>query len=214
MVRGASDPVFLKLCAKLIDLDPNPSKFVRQLVFGAADYDVFISHASEDKAEIARPVYAECEKLGLKVFLDEDHIGWGESFTKKINTALGAARTILVVVSNHSVSKEWPLAEINTALGFEVDGKKTVIPLMVGKPDLSRLPLIRAKRWIDWTGDPAVVAREVAASARPQNRRDMAASSAAGASSVPQIPIAPGGQQAQDGAAPDPSQSWLRRLFR
>ena len=214
MVRGASDPVFLKLCAKLIDLDPNPSKFVRQMVFGAADYDVFISHASEDKAEIARPVYAECEKLGLKVFLDEDHIGWGESFTKKINTALGAARTILVVVSNHSVSKEWPLAEINTALGFEVDGKKTVIPLMVGKPDLSRLPLIRAKRWIDWTGDPAVVAREVAASARPQNRRDMAASSAAGASSVPQIPIAPGGQQAQDGAAPDPSQSWLRRLFR
>lgn len=159
MVRGASDPVFLKLCAKLIDLDPNPSKFVRQMVFGAADYDVFISHASEDKAAIARPVYAACEKLGLKVFLDEDHIAWGQSFTKKINTALGAARTILAIVSNNSVTKEWPLAEMNTALGFEVDGKKNVIAVMVGRPDLSHLPLMRGKRWIDWHGDADAVAK-------------------------------------------------------
>ena len=159
MVRGASDPVFLKLCAKLIDLDPNPSKFVRQMVFGAADYDIFISHASEDKAAIARPIYAACEKLGLKAFLDEDHIAWGQSFTKKINTALGSARTILAVVSSSSVTKEWPLAEMNTALGFEVDGKKNVIAVMVGRPDLSHLPLMRGKRWIDWNGDPGAVAK-------------------------------------------------------
>ena len=161
MVRGPADPVFLKLCAKLIDLDPNPSKFVREMVFGAADYDIFISHASEDKAEIARPIFAACEKLGLKAFLDEAHIGWGQSFTKKINTALGAARTIVVVVSSSSVSKDWPLAEINTALGFEVDGKKAVVPVMVGKPDLTHLPLLRGKRWITWNGDAEAVARHV-----------------------------------------------------
>ncbi len=161
MVRGAGDPVFLKLCAKLIDLDPNPSKFVREMVFGAADFDIFISHASEDKVEIARPIFAACEKLGLKAFLDEEHIGWGQSFTKKINTALGAARTILVVVSSSSVSKEWPLAEINTALGLEVDGQKTVIPVMVGKPDLTHLPLIRGKRWIEWKGDAQAVAKQL-----------------------------------------------------
>jgi RNA-directed DNA polymerase len=159
MVRGPSDPVFLKLCAKLIDLDPNPSKFVRQMVFGAADYDIFISHASEDKAEIARPIYAACEKLGLKTFLDEDHIAWGQSFTKKINTALGSARTILAIVSSNSVTKEWPLAEMNTALGFEVDGKKNVIAVMVGRPDLSHLPLMRGKRWIEWNGDAVAVAK-------------------------------------------------------
>ncbi len=159
MVRGPADPVFLKLCAKLIDLDPNPSKFVRQMVFGAADYDIFISHASEDKAAIARPIYAACEKLGLKAFLDEDHIAWGQSFTKKINTALGSARTILAVVSSSSVTKEWPLAEMNTALGFEVDGKKNVIAVMVGRPDLSHLPLMRGKRWIDWNGDAGAVAQ-------------------------------------------------------
>jgi RNA-directed DNA polymerase len=161
MVRGADDPVFLKLCAKLIDLDPNPSKFIRQMVFGAADFDIFISHASEDKAEIARPIFEACEKLGLKAFLDEEHIAWGQSFTKKINTALGAARTVLVVVSSSSVSKDWPLAEINTALAMEVSGQKTVVPVMVGRPDLTHLPLLRARKWIDWNGNADAVAKQL-----------------------------------------------------
>ncbi len=161
MVRGAADPVFLKLCAKLIDLDPNPSKFIKQMVFGAADFEIFISHASEDKAEIARPIFAACEKLGLKAFLDEEHIAWGQSFTKKINTALGSARTILIIVSSSSVSKEWPLAEINTALGLEVSGQKTVLTVMVGQPDLTHLPLVRGKKWVDWNGEPFAIAKQL-----------------------------------------------------
>ena len=229
MVRGADDPVFLKLCAKLIDLDPNPSKFIRQMVFGADDYDIFISHASEDKADIARPIFAACEKLGLKAFLDEAHIGWGQSFTKKINTALGSAKTIVVIVSSTSVTKDWPLLEMNTALGFEASGHKTVVPVMVGRPDLSKLPLIRGKRWIDWTGDADVVAkrlREVvkgktAASARTSGK-------GAVAPSVPQVrqgvraDPAPGTGATAWNARPDPTpvpppkskrQSWLSRWF-
>ena len=164
MVRGADDAVFLKLCAQLLDLDPNPSKFVRQMMFGADDYDIFISHASEDKPLIARPIYEACERLGMKAFLDEEHIGFGQSFTSKINTALGSARTILAVVSSTSVDKEWPLLEINTALAYEASGSKRVIPVLVGRPDLSKLPLIRAKRWLEWDGDADKVAAHVKAS--------------------------------------------------
>ncbi|MEM9030594.1 MAG: TIR domain-containing protein [Pseudomonadota bacterium] len=161
MVRGADDPLFLKLCSQVLELDPNPSSFLRQMVFGFDDFEVFISHASEDKLGIARPIYEACERQGLKAFLDEEHIGWGQSFTSRINVALGAARTVLVVISQNSVSKEWPLAEINTALALEISGAKRVIPLMVGHPDLSKLPLIRTKRWITWTGDPDLVAAEL-----------------------------------------------------
>jgi hypothetical protein len=163
MVRGPSDALFLRLCAKLIDLDPNPSKFIRQMVFGANDFDVFISHASEDKEAIARPIYEACQRLGVKAFLDEDHIAWGESFTKKINTALGAARTVVAIVSTHSVSKDWPLTEMNTALAMEVNGQKTVVPVMVGKPDLTHLPLIKGKNHVSWTGDAEAVAKRIAA---------------------------------------------------
>ena len=159
MVRGPADPVYLKLCAKVLDLDPNPSKFIRQMVFGADDYDIFISHASEDRAAVARPIFEACERLGLKAFLDEEHIAWGETFTRKINVALGAARTVLAIVSSTSVTKDWPLTEVNTALALEVAGDKSVVPLIVGKPDMSRLPLIRGKDYLEWSGDPVQVAR-------------------------------------------------------
>jgi len=158
MIRGRDDPVFLKLCAKVLDLDPNPSKFIRQMVFGADDFEIFISHAREDKALIARPIYEACARAGLKAFLDEEHIDWGESFTKKINTALGAARTVVAIVSSNSVDKEWPLLEVNTALALEVSGQKRVVPVMVGQPDLSKLPLIRSKNWLVWDGDANRVA--------------------------------------------------------
>lgn len=161
MVRGADDPVFLNLCAKLINLDPNPSRFIRQMVFGADDYELFISHASEDKPEVARPIFQACEKLGLKAFLDEQHIGWGENFSSKINTALGAARTVLVIVSPTSVTKPWPVAEVNTALSLEIAGEKSVLAVMVGTPDLTKLPLLRAKDYLVWSGDAMAVAKEL-----------------------------------------------------
>jgi RNA-directed DNA polymerase len=209
MVRGTGDPVFLKLCAKLIDIDPNPSKFVRQMVFGADDFDIFISHASEDKAEIARPIFEACQKLGLKAFLDEEHIGWGQSFTKKINTALGAARTILVVVSSSSVAKDWPLLEINTALGFEATGDKVVVPVMVGRPDLTHLPLIRGKRWIEWTGDPMAIAKELRDIVKPPP--PIVVPPSREASSVPQI--ARDSRQTSRSVPGPAHRSWLARLF-
>jgi RNA-directed DNA polymerase len=168
MVRGTSDPVFLKLCSRVLELDPNPSKFIRQVVYGADDFEIFLSHASEDKAEIAEPIFEACTRAGLKAFLDQAHIGWGENFAKKINTALGSARTVLVIISSNSVSKEWPLAEINTALAFEVEGTKRVIALVVGKPDLSKLPLIKAKNFMTWTGDPAPIVAALKNAVQPE----------------------------------------------
>ncbi|MBL8552293.1 MAG: TIR domain-containing protein [Hyphomonadaceae bacterium] len=166
MVRGQEDRIFLNLCAKVLELDPNPSRFIRQMVFGADDYDVFISHASEDKDEIARPIFEACGRAGLKAFLDEAHIGWGQSFTQKINSALGAARTVLVIVSSTSVSKDWPVLEVNTALQFEAAGQKKVVPVIVGKPDLSRLPLLSGKDGMVWSGDADAVATRLQAAVK------------------------------------------------
>jgi RNA-directed DNA polymerase len=235
MIRGADDPLFLKLCGKVLDLDPNPSRFIRQMVFGADDFEVFISHAREDKASIARPIYEACERHRLKAFLDEDHIGWGESFTKKINTALGAARTVVAVVSSNSVSKEWPLAEINTALALEIAGKKRVVPILVGEPDLSKLPLIRSKNWLVWDGNADRVAKKLKDLIKPEpappqptnaNQRPQPEQTA----SVPAIQapwattptfLEPPQRSPWDvtpsrdtTAAPPPRRSWLARLFR
>lgn len=211
MVRGPADPVYLKLCSKVLDLDPNPSKFIRQMVFGADDYDIFISHASEDRASIARPIFEACERLGLKAFLDEEHIAWGETFTKKINIALGAARTVLAIISSTSVTKDWPLTEVNTALALDVAGDKTVVPLIVGKPDLSRLPLIRGKDYLEWRNDPQLVAirlREVVARHRPEVRVSRPSRSGPVTGSVPTVAAA---AQVQ---ASVHRRSWLQKVLR
>ena len=210
MVRGMADPVFLKLCAQVLELDPNPSKFIRQMVFGAGDYDIFISHASEDKVEIARPVFEACERLGLKAFLDEEHIAWGETFTRKINLALGAARTVLAVITSNSVNKDWPLTEVNTALGLEVTGEKTVVALVVGKPDLTRLPLIRGKDFLQWSGDAGVVA---------QRLREVVAAQQAGGTKTPEVrrPVAASGSVPAVATRPVPPprpRSWLSRMLK
>ncbi len=217
MVRGAEDAVFLNLCAKVLDLDPNPSKFIRQMIFGADDYEIFISHASEDKADIARPIFEACQRAALKAFLDEKHIGWGDTFTNKINTALGASRTVLAVITSNSVTKEWPLLEINTALALEVSGSKRVIPLVVGTPDLSKLPLIRTKKWLTWDGDAEKVAAEL-------KRLVKGAENSAPEAAKPSVPIVPRteplvAKQAQTSPAAIPSPGdpqkagWLSRLW-
>lgn len=220
MVRGTEDPVFLNFAAKLIKLDPNPSRFVRQMVFGADDYDVFISHASEDKEAIARPVFAACAKLGMKAFLDEAHIGWGQSFTHKINTALGSARTVLAIVSSVSVTKEWPVTEVNTALSLEVSGQKKVVPLLVGKPDLSRLPLIQGKDAMSWNGDADAVARRLQAAVRgaaPRRPASMTLAPPAAHTVTAPVARAPGPWQAQTAqaqiSAPEPPKKKGGGLF-
>jgi RNA-directed DNA polymerase len=218
MVRGPADSVYLKLCSKVLDLDPNPSKFIRQMVFGADDYDIFISHASEDRAAIARPIFEACERLGLKAFLDEEHIAWGETFTKKINIALGAARTVLAVISSTSVAKDWPLTEVNTALTLEVSGDKTVVPLIIGKPDLSKLPLIRGKDYLVWKDDPLSVALKLREAVTRQSGAQEAARPSRSTSSVPTI-VSPAqvrtplGRPPADRPPAEQPRSWLQKLF-
>lgn len=224
MVRGADDPVFLNHAAKVLKLDPNPSRFLRQMVFGADDFDVFLSHASEDKEEIARPIFEACQKLGLKVFLDEAHIGWGQSFTQKINTALGSARTVLAIVSPTSVTKDWPVTEVNTALSLEVSGQKKVVPLIVGQPDLTRLPLISGKDSMMWKGDAMAVAKRLKAAISGDAPRRPARQQPSQAQSPWTAPSTPNPQQpaadywtlpsgAPPRTSPPPPRSALGKLF-
>lgn len=219
MVRGGDDPVLLGLCAKLLQIDPAPSRFIRQMVFGADDFDVFISHASEDKEEIARPVFEACARLGIKAFLDEAHIGWGQSFTEKINTALGSARTVLAIISTASMTKDWPVVEVNTALSLEVAGKKKVVPLIVGRPDLSRLPLIQGKDQMNWKGDADAVARRLkaavggAAPRWPAGAATTAVPVIEGAATAPSRARAPTGAKPGPWAAPKRKRSLFDWLF-
>ncbi len=127
-------------------------------------HDVFICHASEDKAAVVRPLAEALEEAKVSRWVDEGQIKWGDSIGTKINEGLRNSEYVIVVVSDVFVSKQWPQAELNASFNREVsDGKTHVLPLFVGDRDelIRQLPLLADKRGLDWTGDPSHVVREL-----------------------------------------------------
>jgi RNA-directed DNA polymerase len=161
MVRGEDDDIYRKLCLKAASLDTNAPKFIKKIKIMYEEFDVFLCHASEDKEKVVRPIYDELDKLGVKAFLDEAHIEWGSSITEKINKALGQAKFVLAVLSENSVDKVWPQKEINAALARELVGKQKILPLMVGKPELTSLSLLEDKLYIEYKNDPKDIAEKI-----------------------------------------------------
>lgn len=124
-------------------------------------FDIFISHASEDKSSIAIPIHEACEKIGLKSFLDKDSIKWGDSITGKINQALGSSTFFLAILSEESVKKYWTTKEITSALMMEEGGQMKILPLVVDNPDLSTLSLLADKMRLTWNNNAAEIAKEI-----------------------------------------------------
>ena len=65
----------------------------------AEERDVFLCHASEDKAAVINPLAKALDTAGIKYFLDSKDIRWGDSVTNVINSALVQAKFVLVVIS-------------------------------------------------------------------------------------------------------------------
>ena len=65
----------------------------------SATYDVFISHASEDKASFVDELVTELEKLGVRVWYDTSAISWGDSLRSSIDEGLRKSRFGIIVLS-------------------------------------------------------------------------------------------------------------------
>jgi WD40 repeat protein len=93
------------------------------------EWDVFISHASEDKDAVARPLAATLAKAGVKVWLDEHQLRLGDSLREKIDQGLASARFGIVILSKAFFLKEWPQRELNGLVAREVQGTKVILPV-------------------------------------------------------------------------------------
>lgn len=86
-------------------------------------YDVFISHAREDKEDFVRPLAKRLRDKGLKVWYDEYTLTVGDSLNQKINEGLAASRFGIIVISPNFLEKKWPKKELDGLVAREVDGK-------------------------------------------------------------------------------------------
>ena len=80
----------------------------------ALAYDVFISHAGEDKDEFVRPLARELEGLG---------------FRRSIDRGLVNSRYGVVVLSSAFFEKNWPQYELDGLVAREASGSKVVLPI-------------------------------------------------------------------------------------
>ena len=95
-----------------------------------SSWDVFISHAREDKAAVAKPLSEALLRAGLRVWIDEHEISLGDSLTNKINEGLARSRYGIVILSPDFLAKEWPKRELAALLAIEFKHGKRVLPVL------------------------------------------------------------------------------------
>lgn len=95
----------------------------------AKDYDVFISHAAEDKNEVVRPLAVALEKRELSVWYDEFALRIGDSLRRKIDDGIAHSRFGVVVLSEHFFAKQWPQYELDGIVTMRLTGKQAILPI-------------------------------------------------------------------------------------
>lgn len=93
------------------------------------EYDVFISHASEDKDEVVRPLANALKNLGIKVWYDEFEMRIGDSLRRKIDKGLANSRFGIVVVSRDFIKKGWTNYELDGIITKAVSGEQIILPI-------------------------------------------------------------------------------------
>ncbi|CCF00534.1 conserved hypothetical protein (plasmid) [Sinorhizobium fredii HH103] len=92
-------------------------------------YDVFISHAWEDKDDFVRELAAKAIAADLKVFYDEKTLKWGDTLRRRIEAGLANSRFAVVVLSAAFFKKEWPQRELDGLFNLEIEGKSLILPI-------------------------------------------------------------------------------------
>lgn len=111
-------------------------------------YDAFISHASEDKSDLVRPLAGELSDRGFRIWYDEFELNVGDSLRESIDRGLVNSRYGIVVLSPAFFGKDWPQYELNGLTARDVDGRKVILPIWhdVDKKDvLSYSPTLADK---------------------------------------------------------------------
>lgn len=98
----------------------------------SVEYDVFISHATEDKESFVNELVEELKKRNIKVWVDDLKIKWGDPLRKSIDEGLKKSRFGIVVISKHFIAKGWTQYELDGLFEKEMSGGKVILPIWHG----------------------------------------------------------------------------------
>lgn len=93
------------------------------------EYDVFISHASEDKDSVVRPLAIALKNKGLNVWYDEFELKIGDSLRRKIDQGLSKSKFGIVVISRSFIKTGWTNYELDGLMTKAISGQQILLPI-------------------------------------------------------------------------------------
>lgn len=111
-----------------LPLAEEPNLYV-ETVESNKEYDVFISHASEDKEDVVRPLAKSLKEKGVSVWYDEFELKIGDSLRRKIDQGLSKSRFGIVVISRSFIKKGWTNYELDGLMTKAISGQQILLPI-------------------------------------------------------------------------------------
>lgn len=94
-----------------------------------SNFDAFISHATEDKEDLVRPLADALISAGYKIWYDEFQLKVGDSLRRSIDRGLAASRFGILILSPSFFAKQWPQYELDGLVSKEMEGGKVILPI-------------------------------------------------------------------------------------
>lgn len=93
------------------------------------EYDVFISHASEDKEPFVEELVHALRDREIRVWYDSLNIAWGDSLRSQIDNGLNRSTFGIVILSENYIKKGWTQYELEGLFNIEMTKGKTILPI-------------------------------------------------------------------------------------
>lgn len=112
-------------------------------------WDLFISHASEDKEVLVKPLVKKLEEYGLKVWYDEFELKAGDSLSASIDKGILNSRNGLIILSESFLKKNWTEYELRSLLIKEIELNNKILSIWhnVSKQDIMKKSLFLADKF-------------------------------------------------------------------
>lgn len=137
----------------------------------AMKHDVFLSHASEDKADFADSFAEALKARGVTVWYDTYKMEWGRSVRGQLDAGLASSRFGVVVLSPNFFKKVWTQAELDALLNLETAGGNRILPILhnLTHPELVQLSPVLSGRFARDTSKATIdaLADELAKMCKP-----------------------------------------------
>jgi hypothetical protein len=112
-------------------------------------FDVFLSHAVEDKISIAQELYCRLKEAGLSIWYSGSDLTPGDFIEDSVRTAITHSEYGIVIFSQFFLSKNWTMNEYYSMAQLESEKRITIIPILfdVTPEDLAKKNLNMADRF-------------------------------------------------------------------